>query len=234
MNLLTYINHLNTGLKQKMLDLQTQQLYRSLLEIQMCIKHCGYDIMVLPQITCFTSLQSFVTKLSVPMLVSLEVKCRTYMLRHVIGISPIISRETGQVEYHIINGAHPEMKAMKFSQENIDWCCGKNVSFQNIASGFAFMPGKRRVFEMLTDKAGYNVEPGTSMCLIKNPKTSNRGGWKNKTDRCYKMIFGQNNVIKREKSECVEIWKQLTKEYQKEIPAYRRRKRPQHNMKTIT
>jgi hypothetical protein len=75
---------------------------------------------------------------------------------------------------------------------------------------------------MLTDKAGYNVEPGTSLCLIKTPKTCNRGGWKNKTDRHYKRIFGQNNVIKREKSEYVEIWKQLTKEYQKEIPAYRR------------
>jgi hypothetical protein len=118
-NLLTYINHFNTGLKQKLLDLQTQQSYRGLLEIQTCIKHCGYDIMVLPQITCFTSLQSFVTKLSVPMLVSVELKCRTYMLRHVIGILPIISRETGQVKYHIIDGAHPEMKAMKFSQENI-------------------------------------------------------------------------------------------------------------------
>jgi hypothetical protein len=98
-NLLTYINHFNTGLKQKLLDLQSQQLYHGLLEIQTCIKHCGYDIMVLPQITGFTSLHSFVTKFSIPMLVSLELKFHTYMTRHVIGIFPIISpeTETGQV-----------------------------------------------------------------------------------------------------------------------------------------
>ena len=184
--------------------------------------------MVLPQISGFNSLQSFVTKLSIPMLVSLELNCRTYTLRHVIGISPIVSPETGQVEYHIIVGAHPELKAMKFSQENIDWCCQEEISFKKIALGFAFIPGKKRVLEMLTDKAGYNVVPGTSLCLTKTPETSKRGG-KNKTDRTYERSFGQNNVIKQEKSEYVKIWKQLTEEYQNTKPAHKRLKKPQHN-----
>ncbi len=210
MNLLTYINHFNTGLKQNLLVLRTQHAFCGLLKIQTCIKHCGYDIMVLPQISGFTSLQSFVTKLSIPMLVSLELNCRTYTLRHVIGILPIVSPETNQVKYHIIDGAHPEMKAMKFSQENVDWCCGEEISFKKIACGFAFVPGKKRVLEMLTDKAGYNVVPGTLLCLTKPPKTSKRGG-KNKTNITYERIFGQNNVIKKEKSEYVKIWKQLTK-----------------------
>jgi hypothetical protein len=126
--------------------------------------------MALPQISGFTSLQSFVTKLSIPMSVSLELNCRTYTLRHVIGILPIVSPETGQVEYHIIDGAHPKMKAMKFSQENIDWCCGEEIFLKKITCGFAFVPGKKRVLEMLADKAGYNVVPGTSLRLIKKPK----------------------------------------------------------------
>jgi hypothetical protein len=67
------------------------------------------------------------------------------------------------------------MKSMKFSQETIDWCCGEEISFKKITCGFAFVPGKKRVLEMLNDKAGYNVVPGTSLCLIKKPKTSNRG-----------------------------------------------------------
>ncbi len=58
----------------------------------------------------------------------------------------------------------------------------------------------------------------------KNPKTSKRGG-KNKTDLTYERIFGQNNVIRKEKSEYVKIWKQLTKEYQNTKPAYRRLKK---------
>ena len=77
-NLLTYINHFNTGLKQNLLVLRTEHAFCGLLEIQTCIKHCGYDIMVLPQISGFNSLQSFVTKLSIPMLVSLELNCCTH------------------------------------------------------------------------------------------------------------------------------------------------------------
>ena len=48
----------------------------------------------------------------------------------------------------------------------------------------------------------------------KTPKTSKRGG-KNKTDLTYERIFGQNNVITKEKSEYVKIWKQLMDEHKK-------------------
>jgi hypothetical protein len=34
---------------------------------------------------------------------------------HVIGISPYMSAETSQVEYHIIDGSHTEMKAINFN-----------------------------------------------------------------------------------------------------------------------
>ena len=71
-NLLTYINHFNTGLKQKMLSLRAQKYECCLEDIQTLIKHCGYDMMVLPSISSYTELQSFVTELQLPMLVSLE------------------------------------------------------------------------------------------------------------------------------------------------------------------
>ena len=132
--------------------------------------------MGLLQISSFTSLQSFVTKLSIPMLFSLELNFCTDTLMHVIGILPIIALETGHVEYHIIDGAHPEMKAMKFSQENIDWCCGEEISFEKISRGFAFVPGRKRVLEMLNDKAENNMVPGTALCLTKSPQTRYRGG----------------------------------------------------------
>lgn len=127
-NLLAYINHFNTGLKQKMFSLRAQKYDCCLEDIQTLMKHCcGYDIMVLPSISSYTELQSFVTELQLPMLVSLELDFRSVKFAHVIGISPYMSAETSQVEYHIIDGSHPEMKAIYFNQENIDWCCGDGV-----------------------------------------------------------------------------------------------------------
>ena len=71
MNLLTYINHFNTGLKQKMLTLGSQTKGCHFVEIQTLIHQCGYDIMVLPSITTFTELESFVIKMGIPMLIIL-------------------------------------------------------------------------------------------------------------------------------------------------------------------
>ncbi len=90
MKLLTYINHFNTGLKQKMFSLRAQKYDCCLEDIQtLMTHHCGYDIMVLPSILSFTELQSFVTELQLPMLVSLELDFNSVTYRHVIGVSAL-------------------------------------------------------------------------------------------------------------------------------------------------
>ena len=212
MNLLTYINHFNTGLKQKMFSLRAQKYDCCLKDIQTLMKHCcGYDIMVLPSISSYTELQSFVTELQLPMLVSLELDFRSVTYSHVIGISPYMSAETSQVEYHIIDGSHPEMKAIYFNQENIDWCCGNGISFTKITHGFVFVPGMKRVCEMLQDKSGYNFIPGTAVCLTTSKRKRNRGekkAMKIVTDTTYERML-KLNVYNKEKSEYVKIWKQL-------------------------
>jgi hypothetical protein len=76
-------------------------------------------MMVLSSISSYTELQSFVTELQLPMLDSLELNFHSITFRNVIGILPYMSSETSQFEYHIIDGAHPEMKAIYFNQENI-------------------------------------------------------------------------------------------------------------------
>ena len=125
MNLLTYINYFNTGLKQKMLSLGAQKYDCCLEDIQTLMKHhCGYDMMVLPSILSYTELQSIVTELQLLMLVSLEPNFCSITFAHVSCISSYMSSKTSQVEYHIINWSHPEMKAIYFNQENIDLCCG--------------------------------------------------------------------------------------------------------------
>ena len=108
MNLLTYISYFNTGLKQNMLNLGAQENGCCLKEIQMLLKHSGYDMMVLPSILSYTELKSLVTELQLPMLVSLELDFCSITFRHVIDISPYMSPETSQVEYHIMMGLIPK------------------------------------------------------------------------------------------------------------------------------
>ena len=75
--------------------------------------------MVLPSISSYTGLQSFVTELQLPLLVSLELDFHSITYRHVTGMSSYMSSETSQFKYHVIDGAHPECKAMYFNQEKL-------------------------------------------------------------------------------------------------------------------
>jgi hypothetical protein len=211
-NLLTYINHFNTGLKQKMMMLGAEAQGCRFGEIQKLIHQCGYDVNVLPKISTFTELESFVTRMDLPMLINLELKFPLITLGHVIGISPYKSSETSNIEYHIIDGAHPEMKAMLFNKENIDWCCGNDLKLGKINQGFVFVPGRKRVLQMLQDKSGYHIVPGTAVCLTKNAK--NIGKEDVKLPVIHERVLALN-VSDKEKSEYVKIWKQLMDKHKK-------------------
>ena len=65
---------------------------------------------------------------------------------------------------------------------------------------------------MLQDKSGYNVVPGTAVCLTTSKRKRNRGENKamriHVTDTTYERMLTLN-VSNKEKSENVKIWKQL-------------------------
>ena len=105
--------------------------------------------MVIPSISFYTEVQSFVTEFQLPMLVSLELDFCSIACIYVIGILPYMSSETSQVEKHIIDGAYREMKAIHCNQENIDWCYGNELTFTKITHGFVFVTGMKRVHVML-------------------------------------------------------------------------------------
>ena len=212
MNLLTYINHFNTGLKQKMITLEAEAQGCPFVEIQKLMCQCGYDVNVLPIISTFTELESFVTQMGIPMLINLELKFPLITLGHVIGISPYKSSENSQVEYHIIDGAHPKMKVMHFNKENIDWCCG-TLKLGKITKGFGFVPGRRRVLEMLRCNLGYHIVPGKAVCLTKHNR--NIGKWDDTLPLIDESVLALN-VCDKEKSEYVKIWKQLMDEHKKQ------------------
>jgi hypothetical protein len=202
-----------------MFSLRAQKYDCCLQEIQTLMKHhCGYDMMTLPSISSYIELQSFVTELQFLMLVSLELDFRSVTYRHVIGISPYMSSETSQGEYHIIDGAHPETKAIFFNQENNDWCCGNGISFTKITYGFVFIQGMKRVREMLQDKSEYNFVPWTAVCLTTSKRKRNRDGkigMKIVTDTTYERMLALN-VYNKEKSKHVKIWKQLMEKFKKQ------------------
>jgi hypothetical protein len=93
--------------------------------------------------------------LQLPILVSLELDFSSITYRHVVGISPYMSSEKSQVKYHIIDEAHPTMKAIYLNEENIVWCYGNVLSFTKITYGFDFDPGRKRFLDMLQDKSGF-------------------------------------------------------------------------------
>ena len=74
------------------------------------------------------------------------------------------------------------------------------------------------VCEMLQDKSGYNLVPGTAVCLTTSKRKRNRGQKKamriHITDTTYERML-KLNVYNKEKSEYVKIWKQLTDKYKK-------------------
>ena len=209
-NMLTYINHFNTALKRTLLISQAHSKGCSLREIRKCFMNCGYDTFTLPSISSYSCLQTFVTELGIPMLVSLKLNFGSFTCNHVIGISPFIPSETSQLEYHIIDGAHPGEKAMIFNKENIDWCCGEALSFDKIAYGFAFVPGRKRVLEMFNDDSGYHSIPGTAVCLTSNSDIRKKDN--NICEQTYERMFALN-VSKKGKSEYVKIWKKLMEEF---------------------
>ena len=113
-----------------------------------------------------------------------------------IGISPYISSETSQVEYH------PKMKAIYLNQENNDWCYGHGLSFTVITYGFVFDPGRNRFLEMLQDKSGFDLVPGMAVCLTNSMKKRKRGknnSMKSVIDTTYERMLTCNVATKREK-----------------------------------
>ena len=177
----------------------------------MCLHLCANDDLVIPSILSYSCLQTFINELGIPMLISLDLIYCSVLYEDVIGISPFISLKTSQVEYHIIAGAHPEVKAINFSQENMEWCCGKEIIIDEITNGFAFDPGKNRVFEIFNAKSGYLLVPGTAVCLTNSMKRRKREGM-NKSDSTYQRMLALN-ISKKEKSEYVKIWMKLMEEF---------------------
>jgi hypothetical protein len=80
-----------------------------------------------------------------------------------------------------------------------------------VGTGLTLQRPHIRVLEMLQDKLGYNLVPGTAVCLTTSKRKRNRGkkiSMKIVIDTTYERMLTLN-VSNTEKSEYVKIWKQL-------------------------
>ena len=98
--------------------------------------------------------------------------------------------------------------------------CGNELCFNKITDGFAFLHGRQQAFEMFCDKSGYNLVPGTAVCLTntnimkKRKKKGKNNAMKNVRDATYGRMLALN-VSNKEKSQYVKIWKALMDKYTK-------------------
>ena len=84
------------------------------------------------------------------MLVSLWLKPGHNSYEHVIGICPNKPDDGGKTQFLIIDGAHPQLKAIEFSLDNFNWCFGGTNGFTVVSEGFMLCPSQRLTKEIVT------------------------------------------------------------------------------------
>jgi hypothetical protein len=87
-------------------------------------------------------------KLPILVLVHMSFNENATKYRHVIDICPYMSSsDCSELKISIVDGAHPELKAMQFTRDNIMWCCGDDA--QSTFEGFAFFSWQK-TFKKIT------------------------------------------------------------------------------------
>ena len=162
-NLMETLGHNDTKLHEAFGSLPDNQ-HIDMKAIQKACKSIGYEVLNLPELN-YEKLTHLLKSLCLPMLVSL----RLDMYEHVIGISPYKNPEGGDMQFRIIDGAHPKLQCTEYSLANLNSCCGPGISFTHTSSGIAFIPGKtrsRKIIQRLIDEHGDNLDKsGLTICL---------------------------------------------------------------------
>jgi hypothetical protein len=108
-------------------------------ELSAVFQDVGYHTFLLPNDMDFENLSYYAHLIKLPMVVSIKMSFNDGATNYgyIIGLCPYFSSGYFQLNISIIEGAHPELKAMQFTQENIWWCCGDKS--QTKFGGFAFL-----------------------------------------------------------------------------------------------
>ena len=114
------------------------------------LRKSNYQIINTPKRMDFVALSTLMRNACLPMFVSLELKFGVTSYEHVIGICPNKPADGGVTQFFIIDGAHPQRKAIEFSLDNLHWCCGGTNGFSVVSEGFLLCPSPKLTKDVVT------------------------------------------------------------------------------------
>ena len=128
------------------MELPSRDPFKRLKEI---LRSSKYQVINTPKRMNFQALDKLLRKACLPMLVSLEPQIGETTYKHVIGICPNEPNDGDEIRYFIVDGSHPKLKAIDFSLENLNWCCGGENSFSVVSEGILFFPTAVRTKQII-------------------------------------------------------------------------------------
>ena len=170
-NLLQSIGHWDTFIQKKIGHFLHKGSFPALLAVEQGLRG-PYDTIHLPKEMNYTMLLDVSKKLCLPLIVPLSLNCKGTQCTHTIGIYPIRPIGGGPFQFRIVDGAHPDLKSIALSIENLDWCCGESL-FTKTAGGFALLPTFKQSKKFLESLNKICQTPeelcslGISICLDK-------------------------------------------------------------------
>ena len=141
-NLLHTIGHYDGQMDQMMKLLQNNGSHFNFGSLKNALRE-NYQVINTPKKMDFVALSTSMRNVCLPMLVSLELNVGAFY-EHVIGICPSKPRDGGETQFFIIDGAHPQLQAIEFSLDNLNWCCGGSNCFSVVNEGFFLCPRPKR------------------------------------------------------------------------------------------
>ena len=149
-NLIHSLGHWDKKSERSMSQLHLQNQQSPAKSMKNILIELGYNVVDLPRDMDYEQLTTLVTKLRLPMLLSLDLDFGEASYGHVIGVCPHKS-DDGVKTFRIIDGAHPDMCPFEYTLKNLSWCCGGDRMFQRTSWAIAFFPGVRRTKDIAYD-----------------------------------------------------------------------------------
>ena len=137
---------MNSTRNLRYMELPSRDPFKRLKEI---LRSSKYQVINTPKRMNFQALDKLLRKACLPMLVSLELQIGETTYKHVIGICPNKPNDGDEIRYFIVDGSHPKLKAIDFSLENLNWCCGSESSFSVVSEGILFFPTAVRTQQII-------------------------------------------------------------------------------------
>lgn len=134
------------------------------------LREFTYQIFNTPGKMDFVALSMLMRNACLPMLVSLKLKFKRISYEHVIGICSKKSSDGGETQFFIIDGEHPQLKAIKLSLDNLNWCCGGTNGFSVVSEGFLLCPPPKLTKDIVTTwswkyKTKEDIKKSWILCL---------------------------------------------------------------------